>query len=423
MGIFINARRDMVHVEVSGKRNVTASGVQRVIVEGKDWGPAITKVLIELNDYELQPGTFDASYFTVVETAMQITNKRDIVDAYVCDENGHEVNHASKYIALVMWVSPEVGNPMHFNPQTISGEWHTAYSLDTRLVKEISIDEHLTLTTMFLNKKVSLTSIYSRVTPEVNQFKFESNDTYHYAYFVPKTQKDSYPLVIWLHGGGEGGTDLYKCILGNKVVSLIKDDFQNCFDGAYILVPQAKTYWMEGYGTFDSKLQFTPSGKNSDYTESLMALIQDFAGKHPIDPNRIIVGGCSNGGYMALQLMVDYPNYFAAGYPICEGMLDSSITDEQINALAASKTGVYFIYSMDDPVFNHKELTSIPTYNRLKKAGGNVHVSQFNEIVETYLDQKGEEYTHQYSGHFSWVKFFANECEGVFEALSQEKKL
>ena len=46
-----------------------------------------------------------------------------------------------------------------------------------------------------------------------------------------------------------------------------------------------------------------------------MALIKAYVAQHPdIDPKRIYVGGCSNGGYMALKLILKEPAYFAAGY-------------------------------------------------------------------------------------------------------------
>ena len=57
----------------------------------------------------------------------------------------------------------------------------------------------------------------------------------------------------------------------------------------------------------------------SIYTESLMEFIKDYVANNPdVDPNRIIIGGCSNGGYMTMEMILTYPDYFAAAFPICE---------------------------------------------------------------------------------------------------------
>ena len=57
-------------------------------------------------------------------------------------------------------------------------------------------------------------------------------------------------------------------------------------------------------------------GQEDDvYNVALMALIRDYVAAHPgIDRNRIYLGGCSNGGYMTLKLMLLQPDYFAAGF-------------------------------------------------------------------------------------------------------------
>ncbi|WP_327010410.1 prolyl oligopeptidase family serine peptidase [Dactylosporangium sp. NBC_01737] len=39
--------------------------------------------------------------------------------------------------------------------------------------------------------------------------------------------------------------------------------------------------------------------------------------RHPIDRDRILVAGCSNGGYMSLKMTAIDPDLFAASVPIC----------------------------------------------------------------------------------------------------------
>ena len=57
------------------------------------------------------------------------------------------------------------------------------------------------------------------------------------------SEENKRPLVIWLHGAGEGGNDPLITIYGNKVTALVGDEFQKIMDGAYILVPQTSSVW------------------------------------------------------------------------------------------------------------------------------------------------------------------------------------
>jgi hypothetical protein len=104
------------------------------------------------------------------------------------------------------------------------------------------------------------------------------------------------PLVIWLHGGGEGGVDVSITLLGNEVVSLIRPEIQSHFTteggagGAYVLSIQCPTMWMGtskgfGHGEYPSL-----------YADVLKSCIDEFVSQHPdVDTNRIYLGGCSNG--------------------------------------------------------------------------------------------------------------------------------
>ena len=93
--------------------------------------------------------------------------------------------------------------------------------------------------------------------------------TLHYASYAPKEDNKKNPLVIWLHGAGEGGTDPTIAITGNKVVNLATDKMQNIFNGAYILAPQSDTMWMN-----DGTGSYTKDG-TSKYTKALMNLIDN----------------------------------------------------------------------------------------------------------------------------------------------------
>ena len=207
------------------------------------------------------------------------------------------------------------------------------------------------------------------------------------------------PLVIWLHGGGEGGVDVSITLLGNEVVSLIRPQIQSHFTteggagGAYVLSIQCPTMWMGtskgfGHGEYPSL-----------YADVLKSCIDDYVEKHPdVDRNRIYVGGCSNGGYMTMHRLIRNPKFFAAAYPTCEAYMDAHISDNEIAALA--EENIWIVQSYDDTTVDPKT-HCIPTFQRAVKAGAkNVWMSLFENVQG--IDNPGQ----KLMGHFSWCYVF-----------------
>ena len=142
------------------------------------------------------------------------------------------------------------------------------------------------------------------------------------------------PLVIWLHGMGEGGTDVSIELMGNEVVALIRNDIQSHFTteggekGAYVLAVQCPTYWM------DSAKGMDRGSYTSIYSDVLKSCIDHYLEQNPdVDPYRVYIGGCSNGGYMTMNMVIRNPHFFAAAYPTCEAYEDVNISDVQIQQL------------------------------------------------------------------------------------------
>lgn len=189
-----------------------------------------------------------------------------------------------------------------------------------------------------------------------------------YGYFTPEKVEAKIPLVIWLHGAGEGGQDPTISYTGNKVVHLSSRDIQGKLGGAaYILVPTCPTVWM------DDGVEKLGHSNESIYVKDLKALIDEFIEerKDTIDTDRIYIGGCSNGGFMTMRMLIDYPGFFAAAYPNCEAFFDDNISDDMIASM--KDTPIWFIHSKPDELVS-PWTTAVPTYHRLMKAGAsNVH--------------------------------------------------
>ncbi len=226
--------------------------------------------------------------------------------------------------------------------------------------------------------------------------------TLTYASYEPWSLKGdgkANPLIIWLHGGGEGGIDVSITLLGNEVVSLIRPQIQSHFtteggaNGAYVLSVQCPTMWMGtskgfGHGEYPSL-----------YCDVLKSCIDNYVDNNPdVDRNRIYLGGCSNGGYMTMQMLIRHPRYFAAAYPTCEAYTDANISENEIKALA--EENIWIVQSFDDMTVDPKT-HCIPTFQRLIKAGAkNVWMSMFENVVG--IDNPGQ----KLYGHFSWCYLF-----------------
>lgn len=126
---------------------------------------------------------------------------------------------------------------------------------------------------------------------------------YPYLLYLPKeynASKDSYPVVIYLHGGSQRGQDLSKL----KVYGLphLVDKGR---DFPFIIAsPQCP----------DGKFWSTDSWFDSLYSE--------LTTKYRVDKKRIYLTGISMGGYGAWQTAVAYPDKFAAVVPLCGGCDD-----------------------------------------------------------------------------------------------------
>ncbi len=225
----------------------------------------------------------------------------------------------------------------------------------------------------------------------------------NYGYFIPQTGGKR-PLIIWLHGAGEGGVDPTVAYTGNKVTALASEPVQGLFGGAYLLVPQTPTFWMN-----DGSGQYGNSGK-SMYVEALKACIDEFVEKNPcIDRDRIYLGGDSNGGFMTMRMVLDYPDFFAAAFPVCEALYDETISDEALRRII--HLPIWFTHAKNDPVVK-PETTVEATYRRLVAVGNrNVHFTFWDgirDIHEGFRDSEGNPF--EYIGHFAWIPVFNDDC-------------
>ena len=381
-----------------------------MVVEGYEWGPAVPKIIVEFSD---AVSGFDKDTFLVKTRG----SDRVVLDVYNSDVNGIREASSTNYVSFEFTVKNGEASPfnyVHFNT------WADQYEFNLALAKNkaFNIGE-----TEFDNANpftFQMDLAGKRIVPETAQWKKDSFSNGEYTLkrgsFTPKgAEADGArnPLIIWLHGAGEGGNDIDIVLLGNEVVALSRDEIQKYFTtdevkGAYVLVLQTPTMWMDrGDGQYNNN---SPAGQKQEscYDAVLFAAIQDYVKSNPdIDTNRIYIGGCSNGGYMTMNLIFEHGDFFTAFYPICEAYMNNHISDEMIEQV--KDYNIWFIASEDDttvdPLF-----TSVPTFYRFLKAGSkNVHYTLYDHVRGTD-DPKAT-----YIGHFSWIYAFNDQVDKEFD--------
>ena len=125
-----------------------------------------------------------------------------------------------------------------------------------------------------------------------------------------------YPLVVFLHGAGERGTDNQQHIRsGTGAHELIRAaDHHTCF----FLAPQCPPVdsWS---GVAWDRLPYHMHTEPIRPMRVVLDLIGELCRSHPIDRSRIFATGLSMGALGMWDMVMRAPGLFAAGIPICGG--------------------------------------------------------------------------------------------------------
>lgn len=169
----------------------------------------------------------------------------------------------------------------------------------------------------------------------------------------------NWPLVLFLHGSGERGTDLEQVkkhgppkliAAGQKIDAIVAS-------------PQCEP-------------------AQSWNSHGVKALADDLVKSFRVDPERIYLTGLSMGGYGTWDTALDYPDFFAAIVPICGGAGVRWVMADRIKHLPAW-------------IFHGDKDTAVPVaesrkiHDFLQKAGGNAKLTIYPGV-----------------GHDSWTRAY-----------------
>lgn len=400
----------------------TVAGSLAIHITGLDYGPGVDRAILTLDN---PVDAVSAETFVVEETKnatdftdetypiIEVTAPRTVTDAYLVDAEGNKTTDPSATVAIEMNIDPVEGSPFIFTMPYMYNMWCEPYDL------AVSIAEGQTLTsggTEVISFDVDPTPAAKETNADVwveHEGTFGGID-YRYATFTP--ERESKNLFVWLHGVGEGfsdpdfaGNDTLVPLLGNRVTRLAEEAFQTATGGMNVLVPMSPTKWMDN-GSHEPDADWTPHA--SMYLESLPELIDSYAKE--IGAEHVIISGCSNGGYMTLNLALEHGDRYDGFIPISEGIDTEKITDEEWDQLAGYN--MFFVYCEDDASTIDCNKTTIAAL-REHGASDNLHESVSDFVYDTSgafdaMAADGDPH-YKYNGHWAWVYFFNGEANDV----------
>lgn len=152
---------------------------------------------------------------------------------------------------------------------------------------------------------------------EAKQFVSDAGDTLNYRIHVPEAPDStgSFPVVLFLHGAGERGSD-NKAQLTWGVWRFVEDSVQQ--EHPHIVIaPQApeEQYW--GKLDWRESIEMTP--KPAKPLELALQLLESLQEDYEIDSNRLYITGLSMGGFGTWDAISRHPDLFAAAAPVCGG--------------------------------------------------------------------------------------------------------
>ena len=210
-----------------------------------------------------------------------------------------------------------------------------------------------------------------------------------------------YPLVLFLHGSGErGSNNESQLIHGSK---LFADQANREKYPAIVIFPQCplNDFWANikrGKSRVDSsKLVFefptdVPMGKSLSLVSQLL---DSFVTTGTVNKRRIYVGGLSMGGMGTFEILWRKPGFFAAAIPICGGGNETKVKDY------GKKFPIWVFHGDADPT---------------------VDVSHSRKMVAALKAAKAKVKYTEYPGvgHDSWTNAFAE--PNLLQWLFDQKK-
>ncbi len=219
------------------------------------------------------------------------------------------------------------------------------------------------------------------------EFTWEGN-TLPYRVLYPENYDKSkkYPLILFLHGAGERGSDNEKQLVHGA--KLFLNEANRKAYPAIVVIPQCpeNSFW----ATVNIDRSAQPFKITFDYNTPpnwpLVAaneLVKRISNEEAVDKSKVYVTGLSMGGMGTFESVYRYPELYAAALPICGGG-DAQHYDKRVG-----KTAFWIFHGADDSVVDVKlsremrdKLKALKVENKYSEYPGVNHNSWDNAFAE-----------------------------------------
>ena len=223
-------------------------------------------------------------------------------------------------------------------------------------------------------------------------FSDELNTSRDYWFYIPKEYveegNDEFPLMIFLHGNGERGNDIEKVLIHGPL-----KEIQNGRDFPFFIIAPQMPDFPEGFKYVGSPYswkeksrqpmkrettdwdirwdEFYPPYGWDKISADLIKLINDAKDNYPIDERRIYITGLSYGGYGTWFMLINYPEIWAAGVPVCGA-------GNPKNVYKIGEIPVWLFHGGKDRVILPE--WSLETADSLEASSGNIRVTVHEDL-------------------------------------------
>lgn len=187
----------------------------------------------------------------------------------------------------------------------------------------------------------------------------------YYVYFPPdyqNTPDKKFPLLLFLHGGGESGASL-EMVRKNGLPKLVSEGAEFPF---LILAPQ------------------NPYKKQWWNVRAVMTLLEDIVSQYRVDTDRLYLTGLSRGGSASWEIAVQFPDTFAAMAVVC------GMTPVPYAHWLNKSMPIWVFHGTEDPVIPFSESSEM--VEKLKEMGYDVRLTAYEGV-----------------GHNSWERAYLTE--------------
>jgi predicted peptidase len=219
------------------------------------------------------------------------------------------------------------------------------------------------------------------------EYKSSNGKVLPYRILYPEQYDKSkkYPLILFLHGAGERGSENEKQLTHGASLFIADSNRKNfpCF----VVFPQCPVD--SAWSSVKIDRSKTPLAFHFDYTaletwplHAAIELVKKIANEESVDKSRLYITGLSMGGMGTFEAEYRYPNMFAAAMPICGGG-DTTYYDKRVE-----KTSFWIFHGGSDSVVNVEESKAM--VRKLHASGVDVKYTEYPGV-----------------GHNSWDNAFA----------------